>query len=631
MSSDRKDLEKIIQELTIENQAFEKSNRELSNGLKNAVEGFNKLLEKEKELKENLKNYKEAVDKLAAPPLQYALFLGHSDALQESDEKKDEYAVLINGRKHVVSAHPKLKLTEKIAAGKLVSGQSVLLNNEGNIVTLGQYPSQGIVGTVETILSDGTIIVQDQLNNKLIPFRGQRLPDSLNVGDEVLLDQGIALLKIHEGDRLRTLEVLKIEKSFEEIGAQDELISELLKIFDDRLKHPEVLHLFDQKMPKGILMYGPPGCGKTTLAKAVMHKLNESLPEIFEEHRKLITVYKGIISGNEASLAEAKTLEQKYKALINAKTPVNLLEQILTGRGINYKNVEAEEARITKVLEGKKKTICLYCDPGEAMKRLWGDGEKFIRDMFSELRMCAKEYGLAAVILDEPETILRTRGSSISCDASDSLVGEFNREMDGMLENSNIIVFLLTNRQDMIDPAVMRPGRVDRKFHVKRPETADEARKVFKVYLNETHEKIIDDEVIAKYGSVKGAVDGIINRALSEIYENNSMKLDVLLEDGSTRHFRDMLSGAIIEGIVKQAIDRAVDRNIKYMIDGKTTPKKLCEEDIAEAIRQVYQEEKAAPRNTDFKEWNKVMGMEQSATSAQHKERDEKRRRGGYS
>ena len=583
------------------------------------------LTEKNQLLRNKLEN-------LLTPPLIHAFFLGEAqdtsqNPLIEGEQKPEnkQYVILHRGERLLVNANAELQMDQLIQEQKLVVGQYVLVNAETpNILHIGEYPTQGSVGRIHEILSEQEYIVEMHHDEKVVAIKGHHAPNQMRVGDEVLFNHGIILSQIARTERKRTLEVLPVDKTFENIGGLDSVKKALLPLFQDRIAYPEILAQYKRNMPKGILLHGPPGCGKTTIAKAVIHELNQSFDALFKHNYELVQLYKGVQEKNVQALTQARALQKSYTDMFGPVQELEFLQELLRVRKIDYAHIQDEEKRLERLLTQKQKAICMYANPGKALNKWFGESERIVRELFTELRDSAREYGFAAVILDEPESILRTRGTSVGTQAYDSIVTEFCRELDGMVPNSNIMVFFLTNRHDLIDPAILRHGRIDLKFHVKRPETPEEAKQIFSVYLNE---KIpLDIHEIKKYGSKEKTCEALIDLAVQELFaENKNTQIaEFVLETGEREpmYYKHLLSGALIESVVQRAEDYAIERLIAHQKGKSSDARYLCGEDLVRAARSIYEEEKFVPKGTNQEEWGRTLGESRKIVPRTQKQRE---------
>ena len=610
----------------------EEENNQLKEKITKAKEAIAKTQEEILALKETKEEYQQKLENLLAPPLIHAFFLGEAQHVlsgkplegeQKSEEK--QYIILHMGNRMLVNASPELDMEKLIQEEKVVLGQYVLVNADApHIIHIGEYPAQGVVGRIHEILSDEKYVVETHHDEKIVAIKGHHAPSHLQIGDDILFTEGIILSQIARTERKRTLEVISVDKTFAEIGALDEVKENLLSLFQDKIMHPEILAQYGRTMPKGILLHGPPGCGKTTIAKAIMSQLGQSFDGLLKQNHHLIKLRKGLEEKNSQAHEQVQELQKTYQDMFPTTSTGEFIDALLLARKIDCTNIQQEEQRLERLLAQEKKTICMYADPSKALNMWLGEGERFVREMFSELRDSAREYGFAAVILDEAESILRTRGTSYGTQAYDSLVNTFCREIDGMISSNNIMIFLLTNRHDLIDPAILRHGRIDLKFHVKRPETLEDAKKVFAVYLND--KTPLDITEINKYGSKEKVREAFINRAVQELFtENKSTWIgDFVLENGEREpmYFKHVVSGALIEAVVKQAKDYAIDRFIAYKKGKSTDTRQLCEEDLVRAVQRIYEEEKFVPRGTNQEEWGRTLGESRKIAPRTQKHRE---------
>lgn len=479
-----------------------------------------------KEAREHIAALREEVEKLTLPPAAYGTFLGINE--------DDTVDVISAGRKMRVSIHPDIDIES------LKIGDDVVLNDSLSVILSRSSDKQGELVILREVMEDG--------NRALVMCRGDEervceLADSikekkLRVGEHLLLDTRSNLLVERiarpEVEQLLLEEVPDI--SYEDIGgldAQIEMIQdavELPYIYGDLFKEHEL------EAPKGILLYGPPGCGKTLIAKAVANSLSKRVAE--------------------------KTGEKKKNAyFINVKGP-------------------------------------------ELLNKYVGETERQIRLIFERAREKASEGVPVVVFFDEMDSLFRTRGTGISSDMESTIVPQLLSELDGVEILNNVIVIGASNREDLIDPAILRPGRLDVKIKIERP-TQEAAKEIYAQYLTSSL-PIAEDELKKFDNDREKTIQSMVSEAASIMYEESEATqfLEVTYQNGEKEilHFKDFSSGAMIENVVRRAKKLAIKRNIA---DG---PKGISTQDLIDSIHQEFREQEDLPNTTNPDDWAKISG-----------------------
>src|SRR5438876_4469687 len=473
------------------------------------------------EAREDITALREEVDKLTAPPATYAIYL--------STNEDGTVNVLAQGRKAKVKAHP------SIVVSSLRPGQELILNEGLNVIDVAGYEVQGEVVILKEQLDGERAIVtlradEDKVGVIADPLRATHL----KIGDHILMDSksGYLLERLPKSE----VEDLSLEEvpdiGYEDIGglgAQIETIKdavELPYLYADYYKEHKLTP------PKGVLLYGPPGCGKTMIAKAVANNLAEKISE--------------------------KRGEKIKGFFLNIKGP-------------------------------------------ELLNKYVGETERKIREIFVKAKEKAAEDVPVIVFFDEMDALFRTRGTGISSDVETTIVPQLLAEIDGVEGLKNVIVIGASNRQDLIDPAILRPGRLDVKIKIERPDQAA-ANDIFKKYLT------ADVPIAASElrGDVAAALDAMITAAGEAMYalseENRFLEVTYANGDKEVLYFKDFSSGAMIESIVRRAKKLA----LKRLIGGG--PKGITTEDLKTAVREEFKENEDLPNTTNPDDWAKIAG-----------------------
>ncbi len=478
-----------------------------------------------REARDHVASLREEVEKLTQPPSAYGIVLGAND-----DGTVD---VLTNSRKMRVSLHPGIDLTT------LERGSEVVLNESLNVVLTRGAETTGEVVSLKEVLEDGIRAIvtgrgdDDRVCELVDALRGTHL----RAGDLLRLDvrSGLLLERLAqpEVEHLLLEEVPDI--SYDDIGGLDSQIEAIADAVELPFLHGDLFAEHQLPAPKGILLYGPPGCGKTLIAKAVANSL--------------------------AKKVAARTGADKGRSyFINIKGP-------------------------------------------ELLNKYVGETERQIRMVFQRAREKSEEGWPVIVFFDEMDSMFRTRGTGISSDMESTIVPQLLAEIDGVEGLRNVIVIGATNREDLIDPAILRPGRLDVKIRIERP-GAVAAQQIFSRYL--TLEVPIAASEVAKHGDLKQAISKMIDATVAEMYASDEKNrfLEVTYQNGDreTLFFRDFASGAMIENIVRRAKKLA----IKRLLAGGERGVDL--QDLISSIRQEFREHEDLPNTTNPDDWAKVSG-----------------------
>jgi proteasome-associated ATPase len=506
--------------------ALEERLLETKGQLAQAVAQNEKLSYTLREAREHIAALREEVDKLTQPPSAYGTLLGVND-----DGTVDVFS---GGRKMRVAVHPALD------ADELVRGGEVVLNESLNVVLARTPETNGEVVTIKELLDGRRAIIVGRADEERVTELSESLAgERLRAGDSVLMDarSGLLLEKLPrpEVEELVLEEVPDI--SYNDIGGLDDQIEQIADAVELPFLHQELFAEHKLPAPKGILLYGPPGCGKTLIAKAVANSLA----------KKVATV-----NGDE----------QAKSYFLNIKGP-------------------------------------------ELLNKYVGETERQIRLVFQRASEKSEEGWPVIVFFDEMDSMFRTRGSGISSDVESTIVPQLLAEIDGVESLRNVIVIGASNREDLIDPAILRPGRLDVKIKIERP-NEPAAAQIFARYL--TADLPLNADAVHELGGgdASKCVQAIIERTVDEMYrtDRDNEFLEVTYQNGDkeTMYFKDFASGAMIENIVRRAKKLAIKR---HLADG---PKGIRLEDMVDSIHQEYKEHEDLPNTTNPDDWAKISG-----------------------
>jgi proteasome-associated ATPase len=469
---------------------------------------------------------RDEVEKLTQPPAVYGTFIDFND-----DGTVDIFA---SGRKMRVALHPGLD------PGQIDRGNEVVLNESFTVIAVRESDGQGEVVTVKEVLDDRRVLVYGRADEERVVELADSLRQvKLRSGDALLLDMRSNLLveKLlrQEAEELILEEVPDI--TYADVGGLDAQIEAITDAVELPYLHRALFNDYDLPAPKGILLYGPPGCGKTLIAKAVANSLSQKVAEL---------------TGNR----------NVRSYFLNIKGP-------------------------------------------ELLNKYVGETERQIRVVFQRAREKAEEGVPVIIFFDEMDSLFRTRGTGISSDMESTIVPQLLAEIDGVESLRDVIVIGATNREDLIDPAILRPGRLDVKIKIERPD-ADAAAQIFQRYL---HSKLPIDEASIRDlggGDRAKAITVMIEETVANMYavhdENRFLEVTYQGGDKEVLYFKDFASGAMIENVVRRAKKLAVKREIADNGRG------LRADDLIQSIRQEYRENEDLPNTTNPDDWARVSG-----------------------
>jgi proteasome-associated ATPase len=499
-----------------------------------------KLTETLKEARAQLVALREEVDRLAQPPSGYGVFLARFP-----DETVD---VFTSGRRMRVAVSP------AVEGETLQAGQTVRLNEALTVVEAGDFERTGEVCGLREVLSEptaelaGRALVVGHADEERVVWLAAPLtlpPDDpafvpLKPGDSLLVDTkaGYAYERVPKAE----VEDLVLEEvpdvAYEDIGGLFRQIEQIRDAVELPFLHAELFREYELRPPKGVLLYGPPGCGKTLIAKAVAN---------------------------------------------------SLAKKVAAARGDN---------------PNEAKSFFLNIKGPELLNKFVGETERHIRLIFQRAREKASAGTPVIVFFDEMDSIFRTRGSGVSSDVETTIVPQLLSEIDGVEGLENVIVIGASNREDMIDPAILRPGRLDVKIKIERPD-AEAAQDIFSKYLTKTL-PIHDDDLAEFAGDRKSCVSTMIQRVVERMYdeteENRFLEVTYANGDKETLYFKDFNSGAMIQNIV----DRSKKAAIKSVLE--TGQPGLRVQHLLDAIVDEFAENEDLPNTTNPDDWARISG-----------------------
>ncbi|MBT5985452.1 MAG: AAA family ATPase [Nitrospina sp.] len=465
-----------------------------------------------------IKNLEETVAKLKSPAHRIGTVLGIGGG--------GLYRLVVGGTEYQVAVSPEIFEKEN-----LQPGDQVALNEGFVVIAKLPKPEQGPIARITTRLADGQWLVTGQTSNSetLVLNHSDLEVESLKEGDEVILDpnQRVILARLPKRKSGVVVEDDLVQIDWSKVGGQVHVIEEVRKVIEYPILHKGILETMDYQLPKGFLFYGPPGCGKTLIGRAILSDIIRQLKE------------------KESNLD-------------------------LEGRFIHVK--------------------------GPEILNMWlGESERKVREIFKKAREYKEKGQVPFIFIDEAESILGTRQAMRGNNISNTLVPMFCAEMDGIQSLRETVVILATNRPDLIDPAILRPGRIDRKIKVGRPNRGD-CNAILKVYLKPSlpreHENL----------------DQMTQPFLDALFKKSSQQevLILTLRTGKLKklYWKDFISGAIIEGIVKRTKEKAIER----AIDGKEL--KILSKDLTECLATEFKDGNLLPAESNLEDWLQLLDLD---------------------
>ena len=472
-----------------------------------------------------LLSLRDQVEQLGAPPSGFGIFL---------DLYEDDADVLINGKKMRVTISP------DIDRSQLSSGREVVLNESLNIISIHGFEIAGEIVKLKNLLDNNSrAVVIGRADEERVVRIAESLSDvSIKTGDSLLLDSksGFVYEKIPKSE----VEELVLEEvpdvNYEDIGGLGPQIEQIRDAVELPFLHKDLYAEHQLKAPKGILLYGPPGCGKTLIAKAVANSLAKKVTE--------------------------KTGNKDGKSyFLNIKGP-------------------------------------------ELLNKYVGETERHIRLIFQRARDKASEGTPVIVFFDEMDSLFKTRGSGVSSDVENTIVPQLLSEIDGVEGLENVIVIGASNREDMIDPAILRPGRLDVKIKIQRP-NAQGAAEILSKYLT-SDLPINEDDLALHKGDRQATIKTMIDKAVEQMYtesdQNRFIEVTYVNGDKEILYFKDFSSGAMLENIVSRAKKAA----IKEFLSNKK--KGIRVEHLISACLEEFRENEDLPNSTNPDDWARISG-----------------------
>ena len=479
-----------------------------------------------RDAREHIGSLREEVEKLTQPPSGYGTVLGCND-----DGTVD---VRAGGRKMRVAVHPDL-------AEDLKAGEEVALNESFSVVLARRPDRTGEVATVKELLPGGdrAVVLGRADEERVVELSAAVSAGPIRSGDNVLIDSSgdlvIERLPRPEVEDLILEEVPDI--SYDDVGGLDSQIEQITDAVELPFVHHDLFAQYDLPAPKGVLLYGPPGCGKTLIAKAVANSLATKVSDL---------------SGD----ANARSF------FLNIKGP-------------------------------------------ELLNKYVGETERQIRLVFQRAREKSEQGWPVIVFFDEMESLFRTRGSGISSDIESTIVPQLLAEIDGVEALRNVIVIGASNREDLIDPAILRPGRLDVKIKIERPD-AEAAAAIFARYLVPTLPIAAEMVDTVGGGDPDKAVRGMIEQTVEDMYRpadaNRFLEVTYQNGDKEVMYYRDFASGAMIENVVRRAKKLAIKREISGGKRGIVTA------DLLDSVRQEFKEHQNLPNTANPDDWARISG-----------------------
>ena len=476
------------------------------------------------EAKAQIEALRKEVDKLTAPPSTFAIFYNTNE--------DGTVNVSLGGRKLRVNLHPSIR------PESLKKGQEVIVNEGLNVIEARGYDPQGEIVHLKQLLNDGRAVVSLHLDDeRVVEVSDALTQQDLSVGDHLLFEprSGYLIEKLPKGE----MEELVIEEvpdiNYDQIGGLAKELEQVKDAVELPFLYPDLFAEHRLSPPKGLLLYGPPGCGKTLIAKAVANSIAKKL---------------GHLKGKEV------------------------------------------------------RSYFLHIKGPELLNKYVGESERQIREVFAKAKEKASHGNPVIVFFDEMDALFRTRGTGISSDIESTIVPQFLSEIDGVESLRDVIVIGASNRQDLIDPAVLRPGRLDIKIKIPRPDKQS-AKDILGKYL--VSDLPLAEAEMTQHGHDREAfVRHLIETTIEAMYalteENQFLEVTYANGEKETVYFKDFASGALIESVVSRAKKLAIKRAISGGDKG------LKSDDFLRGIREEFKEQEDLPNTTHPDDWAKIAG-----------------------
>ena len=518
-----REIEKLRVQIASMEQEY-KEQRHAQSVMDQAFKQNEKLTDALTEAKNHIAALKKEVERLTAPPSTYAIYAGPED--------EETVSVYVSGRKMKVKLHP------DITIGDLKKGQQVILNEALNVIETRGFDRQGEVVCLKDMLDDDRAVVVLRSEESRVVELGSDVQNvRLSAGDNLLYDvrSGFVLEKLPKLDAGEVVMEEIPDVTYEDIGGLSDQIELVRDAVELPFLYPELYATHKLRPPKGVLLYGPPGCGKTMIAKAIASSI-----------------------------------------------------------GSRLKGRKGKEIR----------NFFLHVKGPELLNKYVGESERQIREIFKKAQERAEEGHPVIIFFDEMDALFRTRGTGISSDVESTIVPQFLAEIDGLERLKNVIVIGASNRQELLDPAVMRPGRLDVKIKIDRPNEGA-ARQIFHKYL--TADLPFHTETLEKEGGdAKRMIDLMIDNVVSEMYavkeENKFLEVTYANGEREIFYFQDFSSGAMIEEIVSRAKKYAIKRAIETKVIG------ITQGDLLRAMKESFKENEDLPNTTNPDDWARISG-----------------------
>lgn len=494
------------------------------------------------EAQQALVEFEEAYEKLTEPANRIGVYLGavpaDKEICEENGEKGNTALIAVGEQEFVVNIDPNL------SPDALKVGTRVTVNEAYAVIGVLGPSRNGPIAKIGEVLDENRLRISTDpqgLQGRIV-YRGDALRETeIKSGDEVRMEPNFKVaLELFSGQESKDYFLEEIaEIPWERIGGQQEAIQLIRDTIELPLLHPEIFERFGKKPLKGILLYGPPGCGKTLIGKATAYNLTKAY--------------------NRETGQQLK----EYFMLIN----------------------------------------------GPQILNMWlGETERQVREIFQSAREKAKSGHLVFIFIDEAESLLRTRSNTRGGGGSfiqNTVVPQFAAEMDGLVALENVVVMLTSNRPDYIDPAILRPERIDRKVKIKRPDKAA-ARDILEIYLHK--DLPFAPEALAEHAnSPEKTRQALVDHALSELFRQapETEFVEVYTRSGGveTLYFKDLLSGALLMSLVERAKDYAIKRSISK----KSAEEGISQDDLTRAVRSEFKENEIFPKTDTVDDWLKLL------------------------